>query len=75
MEDKRLTILAIDDHQDNLIAIEAVLGSIFPDAQMLSALNGHQGLALAHSADPDVILLDIIMPHMDGYDTCRQLKR
>ena len=75
MEDKRLTILAIDDHQDNLIAIEAVLGSIFPDAQMLSALNGHQGLALAHSADPDVILLDIIMPHMDGYETCRQLKR
>jgi PAS domain S-box-containing protein len=75
MEDKRLTILAIDDHQDNLTAIKAVVGSIFPDAQILSALSGQQGLALARSADPDVILLDIIMPRMDGYETCRQLKR
>jgi signal transduction histidine kinase len=38
------------------------------------ALNGQRGIELAAIEDPDVILLDIVMPGMDGYDVCRQLK-
>ena len=40
----------------------------------MTALDGRVGLELARAHDPDVILLDIIMPGMDGYAVCRQLK-
>jgi PAS domain S-box-containing protein len=40
----------------------------------LTALNGLQGIELARAEDPDVILLDIVMPGMDGFEVCRRLK-
>jgi DNA-binding response OmpR family regulator len=39
-----------------------------------TALSGAVGIALAHSAPPDVILLDVMMPEMEGYEVCRRLK-
>jgi diguanylate cyclase (GGDEF)-like protein/PAS domain S-box-containing protein len=67
-------LLAIDDNPDNLSTLHAVLSEQLPGATFLSALNGPDGIALARVADPDVILLDIVMPGMDGYDVCRALK-
>jgi len=67
-------ILAIDDNPDNLIVFEAVVTSTLPGADFLAARNGPQGLNLAREHDPDVILLDILMPQMDGFEVCRQLK-
>ncbi len=69
-----LTILAIDDHPDNLTSLKAVVTDAFPHARFLNALNGAEGLELALAADPDVILFDIAMPGMDGFEVCRRLK-
>lgn len=65
-------ILVIDDNPKNLDLLSALL-----DAQgfvMLFALDGTRGIQRAESGQPDLILLDIMMPHIDGFETCRQLK-
>ena len=69
-----LKILAIDDNRDNLMALRAVVADRLPGSRLLTALNGPQGLELARAENPVVILLDIVMPGMDGYAVCRELK-
>ena len=69
-----MKILAIDDNPDNLTVLKAVLLDRLPAASLVTAPNGPKGLDLVASEDPDVILLDIVMPGMDGYDVCRKLK-
>jgi PAS domain S-box-containing protein len=68
------TILAIDDKKDNLITIKAVIQRNIPDCRVLTALSGEEGLRIAKEDQPDTILLDIIMPKMDGYEVCKRLK-
>ena len=67
-------ILAIDDNNDNLISLKAIIQDAFPDSIMFTALNGPRGIELALAKDPDVILLDILMPDIDGFEVCRLLK-
>ncbi|MBI9035942.1 MAG: PAS domain S-box protein, partial [Bacteroidales bacterium] len=67
-------ILAIDDQRDNLITIKAVIKSYISDCEVLTTLSGKEGIELARVEQPDTILLDIIMPQMDGYEVCRKLK-
>jgi PAS domain S-box-containing protein len=74
MGNSRLKIVAIDDNRDNLTSLKAVVADILPQAVILTALNGLEGIALARAEDPDVILLDIVMPGMDGFEVCRRLK-
>ena len=74
MENRKIKILSIDDNLDNLISINALLKEAFPEAMTFAATNGLRGLELAAKEDPHVILLDIIMPEMDGFEVCRRLK-
>ena len=67
-------ILAIDDIQDNLISIKAIIADAFPDIEVYTALSGRQGVELARRVIPDIILLDILMPGMDGYEVCKVIK-
>lgn len=67
-------ILAIDDNQDNLIVLRALLMEPFPEMQFLSCQSGKKGIDLAIEQHPDVILLDLVMPEMDGYEVCKALK-
>jgi signal transduction histidine kinase len=69
-----LKILAVDDNQDNLTVLKAVVTDRLPGARLLTAPDGPRGIELAGTEDPDVILLDILMPGMDGYAVCRKLK-
>ena len=75
MSINELKILAIDDNQDNLITLKAVIADAMPETKVLTALDGSSGIALAISEVPDVILLDIVMPVIDGLHVCRQLKQ
>jgi PAS domain S-box-containing protein len=74
METKCLRILAVDDNPDNLTVLKGVLADTFPGAAVATALNGPAALTQARAEDPDVILLDIVMPEMDGFQVCRKLK-
>ncbi len=67
-------ILVIDDKPDNLLTIEALLHHLKPEYNVLKALSGTEGIKIAQKQQPDTIILDIIMPGMDGYETCRILK-
>lgn len=74
MEHYKIHVLVIDDIQDNLISLKALILEAFPDAEVLTATNASDGLEYAANSNPDVILLDIIMPGMDGFELCRKLK-
>jgi PAS domain S-box-containing protein len=67
-------ILAIDDKMDNLVTLSALLRQLMPGCTIITALSGREGIEKAKSELPDVILLDVKMPDMDGYETCRLLK-
>jgi len=67
-------ILAIDDKRDNLTSIEAIVKNNMPECKVLTALSGKEGIKIAKKEQPETILLDIIMPEMDGYEVCKKLK-
>ncbi len=71
MPDKQ-TILVVDDTPENIDVLSGVLRG---DFKVKAALNGERALKIAFAEDkPDMILLDIMMPEMDGYEVCRRLK-
>ena len=67
-------ILVIDDRQGNLTSVRATLEDAIPDCQVIDARSGKEGIELARQEQPDVILLDVAMPEMDGYEVCKRLK-
>jgi len=75
MENNPPTIVAIDDNKDNLVVLKAFMKDAFPGATVFTATNGKSGIGLALEKNPDVILLDILMPGMDGYEVCIELKK
>jgi signal transduction histidine kinase/response regulator RpfG family c-di-GMP phosphodiesterase len=74
MKSPQPKILAVDDRRDNLITLQAVLSDALPGYILLTALDGATGIELARVEDPDVILLDIVMPGLDGFEVCHRLK-
>lgn len=69
-ESYRPTLLVVDDAPINLLLLSKGLEA---DYRVVTAESGLQGLALAKTENPDVILLDVMMPGMDGYAVARQL--
>ncbi len=67
------TILAVDDNPDNLRLLAEILNK--HDYKLRLAPNGERALATIRKEAPDLILLDIMMPVMDGFEVCRQLKQ
>jgi signal transduction histidine kinase len=68
---ERPTVLVVDDNRLNIDLLVDVLKD---DYKLLVALNGITALDILHNVLPDIILLDIMMPEMDGYEVCRRLK-
>ena len=71
MHSARPTVLAIDDGPVNLMLLKAILER---DFNVFTATSGQQGLDMASQLNPDVILLDVVMPGLDGFETCQHLK-
>ena len=63
-------VLVVDDAMDNITIISGLLSSY----KVKVAINGEVALKLARKSPPDIILLDVMMPVMDGYETCRIIK-
>ena len=71
-DSNRSTVLVVDDTPDNLLLINGILSDRY---NVKVATNGAKTLRIARSDNPpDLILLDIVMSGMDGYEVCRQLK-
>jgi len=69
--ESKQTILAVDDTPENLDILKGILT---PEYSVKAAINGKIALKIATTQPPDLILLDIMMPDMDGYEVCKQLK-
>jgi adenylate cyclase len=72
MSDDHETILVVDDVPTNLRLLEAILSH--RGYYVVSATDARTALELVASAQPDLILLDVVMPEMDGYALCRRLR-
>jgi len=69
---ERTTILTVDDQPPNLRLLEAVLSP--QGYQVITASSGEQALELLHSSNIDLVLLDIMMPGIDGYQVCQRIR-
>ncbi|WP_298273189.1 PAS domain S-box protein [Geobacter sp.] len=69
---RKFTILIVDDDASGREAVSAVLKKA--DFDIIVAEDGENGLKRAHEARPDLVLLDVIMPGIDGFEVCRRLK-
>jgi putative two-component system response regulator len=70
---QKQTILIVDDTPDNIALLSALLKDRY---RVKIATNGVKALQIAQSEPyPDLVLLDVVMPEMDGYETCRHLKQ
>lgn len=67
------TVLIVDDALDSIRMLNDVLENA--GMTVLVALEGAQALNISRNITPDIVLLDAMMPNMDGFETCRQLKR
>jgi two-component system cell cycle response regulator DivK len=65
-------ILIVEDQEDNRIILRRLLSKAGYD--LIEAMNGEDGVALALSMRPDLILMDIQLPLMDGYEATRRIK-
>lgn len=69
--DKRLTILVVEDNKEIL---KYIVSTLETDYQILTALNGREGLRLAQEHIPSIIISDIMMPEIDGIELCTRIK-
>ena len=65
-------LLIVDDSPQNIRLLDAVLSP--RGYAVLPASSGREALSKARSEDPDLVLLDVVMPEMDGYEVCRRLR-
>lgn len=72
LTDTREKVLIVDEEIDALTALKVALEA--DGYNVMEALDGYEGITKARSENPDVILLDIMMPGMDGFEVCRLLK-
>ncbi|MDT5209364.1 MAG: adenylate cyclase [Mycobacterium sp.] len=72
MTDIPVTVLAVDDQPANLRLLDAVLTPC--GYRVLTATSGAEAIALLDAEDVDLVLLDIVMPEMDGHEVCRRIR-
>jgi adenylate cyclase len=71
-EKRRRRILAVDDNKQNLVLVEKALTNAH--YEVLTAQDGTSALSVIDSAAPDLVLLDVMMPGMSGYEVCQRIR-
>jgi CheY-like chemotaxis protein len=71
-QNKPAVILVVDDNRENLELLEAYLEDI--ECRTIAAYDGPEALEIVKNDKPDLILLDIMMPKMSGFEVCRRVK-
>lgn len=71
IQNKKFSVLVVDDQPEN---IDILNDTLSPDYRVYAAKNGIKALKIVETVQPDIILLDVMMPEMDGYETCKKLK-
>jgi two-component system cell cycle response regulator DivK len=66
-------ILVVDDDEDNLLLLSYALESL--NCAIITAVDGVSALSLSQTYQPDLILLDVLMPHMDGTEVVSRLRK
>ncbi|WP_296935319.1 DNA-binding response regulator [uncultured Marinobacter sp.] len=70
--DRKTVVMVVDDAVDSIRMINDAMEEA--GMTVLVALEGNQALTISQNITPDVVLMDALMPHMDGFETCRRLK-
>src|SRR5580658_11268461 len=73
MAPAKKTILVVDDEPNIVLGLRDALE--FEGFHVIAAGRGHEGVALARSETPDAVILDLMLPDMNGYAVCEQLRR
>ena len=68
---KKVRVLSVDDDDLNQVFIKEVLGGIY---EVLPVMDGEKALEVVNQFKPDIILLDVMMPGINGYDVCRAIR-
>jgi two-component system alkaline phosphatase synthesis response regulator PhoP len=71
MEGKR-KILVIDDMEENILLLQIILTEA--GFQVITGHNGEEAIDIVRSERPDLVILDLMMPKMDGYSACKKLR-
>ncbi|MCH8146394.1 MAG: response regulator [Planctomycetes bacterium] len=71
--DAQHTVLLVDDNAQNLELLEVYMEGV-PDVRVVTATNGLEALKMVEEASPALILLDIMMPKMSGFEVCKKIK-
>ncbi|MBI2912995.1 MAG: response regulator transcription factor [Chloroflexi bacterium] len=69
-----MKVLVVDDEPDVIEVVNLCFGLRWPEAQVIAAANAEEALKLVEEHSPDLILLDIMLPDMDGFQLCREIR-
>lgn len=70
-----MKVLIIDDEPDVIEVVNLCFNLRWPEAEVASACNGEEGLKLIEQDPPDLVLLDIVLPGVDGFKVCQEIRR
>jgi len=74
MEMKDIKILVIEDNEDDVFLVKKILGDLGYQ-NILIAGNGEEGIEISKKENPDIIILDTILPGMNGFQVCEEIKK
>lgn len=69
-----MKVLVVDDEPEIIEVVNLCFGLRWPDAEVISATNAEDALDLIESKNPDLVLLDIVLPGMDGFTMCQEIR-
>ncbi len=73
VETRQQTVLLVEDNLQNLELLQVYMEDV-PDVRVVTATNGLEAMEKIKSESPDLVLLDIMMPKMSGFEVCKRVK-